>query len=461
MACAVKSSDFKQVQSLIKGLQLEKGLPFSHLLPPSVIDAALPNGFMDGRRNRVYTPHVTLWAFLSQVVDHAPTKDATARVNAYRVANDLPECSADPSSYCEARQRFPLQTIMALTRDLGTQLHRNSEPAWQYQKNRVFIVDGTSIKMDDTAANQAKYPQETSQKPGLGSPIMRLVVLFSLDTGAVVNCVTGPHHGDETGETTLFRKMWDVLEPGDIIIADRNFDSYEIIALLMAKGVDVIFGRNASRKPLVQDEGSQVYDKAATWLRPKFDSNRFEREEWRNLPRQVQMREIEFQVETGSGTETVSFVTTRVDQFKYSDQYLIDLFKERWNCELDIRDIKTTLEMNHVSAKTPEMVEKIVWTHLLGYNLIRAEMAKAARKHNVAPRKLSFSSARYQLKQFLPMIVAAKERVSQRLINAMHKAMTKCQVGNRPGRNEPREIKKVSMKYKKMTVPRQEQRRNC
>ena len=253
-------------------------LPLSDLLPEETVRQVL-NELGIKSRNRTFHPVVTLWSFLWQVMsqDHS-CREAVARVLAWRVFRGLKACSAKTSSYCAARLRLPLQLITALVRRVARDMEQQVKPEWRWKGRDVKLVDGSTVLAPDTDANQAAFPQSRRQKRGLGFPIMRIVVMFSLATGAALEVVVGPCRGKKTGENTLFRQMYEQFKRGDIALADRLFDSYRDIAQLRGRGVDVLFRMNATRHhDFRRGRWLGREDHVVEWRKPKFDASRFDR----------------------------------------------------------------------------------------------------------------------------------------------------------------------------------------
>lgn len=464
MGHRTKESVFEEVRSQRTGLESSPGLPFRDLLGVQRIMDVLERYGVEFR-DRVYSPMVTLWGFLSQVIarNDSSCQDAVSRVLADRVAQGQAPCSTDTSSYCQARGRLPEAVIVELTRQTGQDLHRQAKPEWLWKGRPVVIVDGSTVTMPDTPENQAEYPQSRTQKPGLGFPILRFVVLLSLSVGTVLESALGACRGKQTGEQSLFRQTWDALQPGDIVLGDRLYDGYRDIAALKARGIDVVFGMKQSRQRDFR-RGRQLGrdDHVVVWQKPKFDPSRFEsREDWESLPDEMEMREVRVTVRRpGFRTRTVVVVTTLLDAEQFSAQELTDLFAQRWYCELDLRSIKRALGMSHLSCQTPPMVRKELWTHLLAYNLIRVRMAQAAAVHSVLPRTLSFTAARNHIHNFAAHLPNASEAQRCHLERELLKAIAECRVGNRAGRKEPRAVKKRQQKYSYLTKPRNEARKH-
>lgn len=447
----------------LNDLDSAEGLPFQQVLGPERILVALESAGVEFR-DRIFNPMVTLWAFLSQVIARKDSscQDAVSRVLADRVTRGEKACSTDSSSYCQGRARLPQQMMEGLTRETGRDLHAQAPTNWLWKGQHVKIVDGSTSTMADTAANQAEFPQSRNQKTGLGFPILRFVVCLSLSVGTVLECALGACRGKKTGEQSLFRQMWNVFQPGDIVLGDRLYDAFRDIALLQQRGVDVVFGKKQSRR--CDFRRGQKYgpdDHVVEWKKPKYDTARFtSRAEWESLPDTLRMREVRTTVRRkGFLTRKVVIVTTLLDANLYSAKDLTDLFAERWHCELDLRSIKRALGMHHLRCKTPDMVRKELWAYLLAYNLIRVRMAQAAAVHKVLPRKLSFTAAKNHIHNFAPHLSTASATDHGRLEAELLHAISRCRVGNRPGRKEPRALKTREQKYSYLTKPRVQARK--
>lgn len=438
-------------------------LPFSTVLTQERIEAVLQElGIF--YRERVDPPCVTLWVFLSQVLspDHS-CRQAVARLLAFRVATGQSPCSTETGSYCMARQKLPEELISRLTRQTGREMEAEAPPAWRRKGRPVKIVDGTTVSMPDTAANTQCFGKVTNQKGVVGFPIARLVVLLGLATGAALEMVLGPYQGKQTGELSLFRRLQEVLDPGDILLGDRLFGTYCDIARLQARGVDVVFRQNAQRKidfrtgrRLGQD------DHVATWQRPSHQPEWLSPEEFAALPRELSIREVRVRVAVpGFRVKTLVVVTTLTDPALFSAAEIADLFRQRWHAELDLRSIKSVMQMDVLRCMTPGMVRKEVWGHLLAYNLLRSVMCAAAEQSGLGVRDISFKGSLQLLDAFCLLLVTAPAEVWEDLCQAMLSAIAQHRVGNRPDRHEPRKRKRPAKPYSKLTQPRNKERNLC
>jgi hypothetical protein len=448
----------------LSAFQQQDGLPFSDVLNEEQIQDAFEqeDALFAQEEEHVYTPAMTLWAFLSQVLYKAEQRScatAVARVVVLLVALGRKPCSDNTGDYCRARAKLPEKVIERLAIGAAARLERQISKSWLWRGHHVKLVDGTTVTMADTEANQAVYPQQRQQKKGLGFPIARLVVLLSLATGMLSGMAMAPYEGKETGELALFRRLVELLESGDIALADRYFCSYFMIALLLLQGnhsVTRLHQRREANFKRGQRLGHQ--DHIVTWTRP-------EKPDWMDqatyelMPLTLQVRELMVHVhEPGFRTETLIVVTTLTDAKRYSRDDLAELYRKRWLAELDIRDIKVTLGMDHLRCKTPEMVRKEIWTCLLAYNLIRQTLAQSAHRHGLSPRQLSFTAAMQKVAASWSELSKADDESALRLIETNLEQMAGHRIGNRPNRVEPRAVKRRPKPHPLLTKPREKAR---
>ncbi len=398
-------------------------------------------------RDRIFSPVVTLSAFIAQVLseDHSCAW-AVAQVNAERVAQGKKPCSPETGAYCQARQRLPNELILQLLRETGARLHKDTLPNWQWRGRRIVLADGTTVSMPDTPANQAEFPQPASQKPGLGFPLARLVVLLSLATGGVLDVAVGPNKGKTTGEHALFRQILDALQPGDLLLADRYYCSYFLLAALLQMNVDAVFQVHASRKVDFR-RGRRLgkRDHIVEWSKPA-------RPDWMDLdtykamPSKLPIRETR--------VGGLVLVSTFLDPKEVAREDLGDLYKLRWAVEVNLKFIKEIMKMGVLRGFTPEMVKKEIGVHLLAYNMIRTVMAQAAEQKGITPNTISFKGALQQMDAFTDKIAHAVGDGRARLLDEMLRAIAHRRIGNRPGRAEPRAVKRRPKAYARLNEPR-------
>ncbi len=438
-----------------------KGLPFADVLPAAPIEQiAQEEGvcFATDAAD-IYTPAIVLFAFVAQCISAAKTcVAAVARVVALRTAMGLEACSAGTGAYCKARAKLPERFLQRLTLVVGSEVEDCDPGSWRWKGRRTLLVDGTECSMPDTPANQREYPQPNSQAPGVGFPLIRLVVLLSLATGVVCGCGMGPHQGKESGETALFRTLLEQLQRGDVVVADRYYCSYWVIAALQALGVEGAFRLHARRKyDFRRGERLGKDDHVVIWHKPARP-DWMDEATYQQIPETLTIREIRVRVETpGYRSQDLIIATTMTNPKEYSKEDIADLYHKRWHIELDIRNIKQTLKMDILSCKSPEMVRKEIWAHLLAYNLTRKVMAEAAAQAQTEPRRISFAGAVQTLNEFRYILRSTGESRGE-LVLVMLVAIATHTVGDRPGRSEPRKVKRRPKAYPLMTKPREQER---
>jgi len=408
----------------------------------------------------IYTPAVTLWAFLAQVLSASKScVAAVARVLVLRAALGLPPCSANTGAYCKARGKLSAQFLRGLTYAVGEAVEDQAPDPWRWHGRRVLLADGFEATLPDTPANQRAYPQPRSQKPGLGFPMIRVVVLLTFATASLVGAAYGPHQGKETGETALFRELLDRLRRGDVVVADRYYCSYWIIAMLQQRGVEVAFRLHQLRHyDFRRGRRLGSGDHLVIWTKPQRPQW-MDRQLYASLPEALTVREIRFRVDQpGCRSREILVATTLSDAERFPKNDLADLYHQRWHVELDIRAIKQTLRLDQLTCQTPAMVERELWVHLLGYNLVRKVMAVAAWAHGWRPRQLSFAGAVQTLEQFRGLLLGLAETDQQAIALRLLRAVASHRVGQRPGRVEPRAVKRRPKQYDRLMKPRAEAR---
>lgn len=430
----------------------DQGLPFADTLSElRILDALNEHGVRF--RDRLFNPVTTIWGFLSQVLseDHS-CRDTVSRIMAHRIASGLEPCSPNPASYCNARARLPVAVLRSLAKHTAQQLHDSLPDEWKWHGRSVFIVDGSHVSMPDTEANQASYPQPEVQKPGLGFPLARLMVLLSLASGACLDLAMAPYAGKGTGETTLLRQLYGSLHRGDVLVADALFDNYFLVWELRQRGIELVARVQAERV------GSQTVERKSdseiiVWRRPGLPRGM----SWKtylSYPETMTMRQVSVDArDKNNRAERFKVITTILDASIDGGQ-IGALYERRWDGEVDLRSIKSTMKMDILRCKTPAMVEKEIWAYLLAYNLLRTVMAVAAKENGVEPRKISFKGAKQVLTAFAPKLEAARPEQRAELVDALLKAVAYHRVGNRPGRWEPRARKRRPKPGNRLMQPR-------
>ena len=436
------------------------GLPLANVLSEEDVEAAMAaEGVAFGElEGSVYTPALTTWAWLSQVLHTGTMRScaaAVSRIIVLLVAMQHDPPAEDTSAYCRARQKLPEAVIRRLAVAVGQNLEAEIPADWLWHGRHVKLADGTTLTMPDTDDNRAAYPQNPAQKPGLGFPILRMVVLLSLATGLLCDEAVGPYAGKETGENALLRTLWDAFQPGDILLGDRLYCSYCQVALAQRRNVDCVVRLHQKRRA---DFRRGVClgrsDRVIEWQRPA-------RPEWMDeatyatIPQTLRVRQIRIEVqEPGFRPEKLVVVTTLLDAERYPMQDIAELYHYRWNAELDLCVLKQSLAMDHLRCKSPEMVRKEIWMAWLAYNLTRKTIAQAALLHDKLPRQIGFCGA-------VQAIAASWDRLSDAPASGVRpwaivqfEVIASHHVGDRPGRVEPRAVKRRGKPRRLLTQPR-------
>jgi putative transposase len=444
-----------QFDSLRDQTREQEGLPFLRFLSQAVVGAVCRQCNHQWR-TRIYTPWITLSLFLSQVLsdDHS-CDEAVDRFQKFRYDQGLPAVAPATSSYCEARQRLPENLIWELVRRTAQAIQDKANTAWLFHGRAVKIIDGSTVIMPDTPENQAAYPQMKTQAPGLGFPIARILVVFSLAVGTVLEAAIGPYQGKQTSELALLRQIIDQFQPGDIALADRFFCSYWVIAALQARGVDVVVRLHQARKADFR-RGRRLgqKDHIVTWTKPKKIPDWMSRAEYEAMPAQIMIRELHVRVQDKTKrVRHLVIVTTLLDAKKYRTKELGNLFRQRWHAELDLRTLKTDMKMEMLRTKSPEMVRKEVATYFLAYNLIRGMMAEAARVAEIKPRMISFTGALHSVRAFEESHLYDPVWIKADLPRLLELVSQK-RLDDRPDRYEPRAVKRRPKPHPLLRMPR-------
>ena len=457
----------RQFGLLLAALLQKPGLPFADVLPAEVISAAFEEegAIFAQDDDAVYTPAVTLWAFLGQVFFKGEQRScaaAVSRVIVLFVSLGRKPPSDDTGVYCRARAKLSERALARLVYHVADGCESKIPDHWRWKNRRTHLVDGFTVSMPDTRENQAAYPQPNSQKKGVGFPLARAVVMLSLATAMASGLALGPYSGKETGETALFRQLLDRLSTGDVVLADRYYCSYFMICLLQQRGVDLV-SRLHHKRAADFRRGQRLGpgDHVVEWPRP-------ERPDWMDeaiyeqMPASIRIREVEVAVpQPGFRPNVFVVATTLLDAREHTRDDLAELYHQRWLAELDIRAIKSNLGMDISRCKSPEMVRNEIWTCLLAYNLVRQTMLQSALAFDRSPRQLSFTAAMQKVAaswQQGPLLEAAVAAV---LVEIHWKQIAGQRVGHRPDRIEPRAVKRRPKPHPLLMKPRDEARAAC
>ena len=450
----------RQVDSLRQQFLQEGRLPFTDVLASDTVSEAIkpiPTPWNHG----IFTPLVTLGVFLGQVLsaDHS-CRAAVARLIAHRVAQGRPPCRSETGAYCQARKRLPLAFFATVARRVGRNLDAQADARWLWKGRRVHLVDGSSVAMPDTPENRTAYPLTDNQRPGTGFAVARIGAIGSLSCGALLDLGSCRYAGKGQSESGLLRQLGGLFRPGDVLVADRLLGAWTEMVLLKQRGVDTVC-RLTSHRTADFRRGTRLGkdDHLVTWMKPRRPRS-VAQEVYDVLPEFLLVRECRVPiVQPGFRVRSLVVATTLLDAEEYTRDDLAQLDRARWNIELDWRSIKDVLQMDVLRCKTPELVRKEIWIHVLANNLIPTVMAQAASQNGTAPRSISVKATLQVLEAFQPLIASQAGRGlrhREALDQEMLRAIARHRVADRPDRFEPRMAKRRPKSYDRLRKPRRE-----
>jgi hypothetical protein len=428
---------------------------FAHFIP----DQALrPHRSGAQSRRRLFSKENTFWGFFTQILNaDSGCSEVVRKFHAFAASRSMDQPSSSTSGYCQARQRFKESDLESILAHTTQQLARHDTEKG-LQDRRVIVVDGTGVSMPDTPENQQVWPQTRQQKPGCGFPQAYMCACFNLQTGALLSYELG---NKKSHELLLLRDQWETFEAGDIFLGDKGFCSYYDVSKFKDQGVDSVITL-ARRQPITANNADQILgedDLLIHWPRPKWNKHlSYSKAEWEALPERLPLRQIKVHVqEPGYRTQSFFIITTLTDASLYSANDVAGLYFQRWDVELFFRDIKTTLGMDILRCKSPSMVRKEILMHFIVYNCLRLLMLKAADQADVPVRLISFKASIQTLRQWEPLLKSGLSKAEQaRLLSLLCDSLAASIIHSRPGRREPRCIKRRPKNFQRMTRPRHE-----
>ena len=410
------------------------------------------------KRRRIYTPEVTLRAFLSQAVGKSRScQEAVNHVHlsSYDALNG--SCSLNTSSYSRARTRLNIGALKKLTKEVNDSMTIDADPRWLWKKRKVSILDGSTIAMADTSLNTEVFPKKKNQQTN-GYPLSRVMIASSLETGGIIDFKMAAFKGKGTGEIPLGASLLSSLESGNVLLADAMFTSFAFIGLCLNQGLDLLAPLKSNRKFVILgrkniDDG----DRLIVIEKPKLPHTGWiSQSDYDQIPDKITLRETVISIQrNGFRSKSIKIITTMLDSETYSKQDLTEIFWSRWNIELDLRIIKRDLGINFITAKSPEMVSKEIWINLLAFNLVRRLINITSKRNGKCPRNISFKKTLdYYLKSY--QISPFK---LERMPTKISEALSKFEIFRQVGRNEPRARKtSYGSDYPKLTISRSQWR---
>jgi hypothetical protein len=393
------------------------------------------------------------WLFLSQVLSADRSCREALRGFLGWLALQGQSASPRTAGYCRARARLPQRELDATHAGLVGRIRAAHLARGLWYGRVVKVVDGSGLSMPDTAPNQKRYPQPKGAKKGCGFPVMRVVALFCLGTGVLIDLARGSL---AVGERALFRSLWHRLDPGDVALADRGFCGYADLYLLAQRGADFVMRNHQRRtvgKSVVKSLGRG--DRLILWHKSPRGPRWLDAAAWAALPETLALREITFQVAVKAfRARSITIVTSLLDPKAFPREAFPELYRRRWQAELYLRDIKIATGMDILRCRTPAMIHRELTLHLIAYNLVRLTMLEAAREHDVPVEHISFKGSLSTLRPWAPLFVAAGLRLRRALWARLLGYLAKDPLPFRPNRVEPRARKRRPKNYQLLTKPR-------
>lgn len=443
-----------RAEILKQKFQNSVALPFEPVLPETVMQQVLCEQEVKYRQT-LYTPMVVVWAWLSQVLDADKSlSNAVKRVITWLATTGEKLPSSDTGGYSKARQRLPLAVLQSLFRRSADTLSAEIKPEQQWCGRRVKAYDGTTVLMSDSRANQKSYPQHGNQKAGCGFPIAKLMVWFCVTTGAVVEVAISPL---KTSEWQLARQLYATLKPTDVVVADSAYGTYADLALVRLAHADAVFRKHYGRRcDFRRGKKLGIGDHIVEWQRPRCCPQSMSRADFDSLPGCLKVREVHLLIQQpGFRSREIVLVTTLLDAQRYRKAHLAQLYHWRWQAtEVNLKHLKTSLKMEMIAAKTPQMVQKDIWAHLLAYNLLRTLIWQSAQLAEVSPWQISLQGTRQQFNQFRPELAHSTLKTRRRLYATLLGVVGNQLVPLRPHRAEPRVVKQRPKAFPRMQQPR-------
>jgi len=425
---------------------------FDSLVPSSKLQAKEDK---ENSRERIYSLNVTFWAFLHQVISpRTSCREVVRRVQSFCSHRGLEIPSSESTAYCKARQRLPIEDLNSIHEAVVEKVQGRVRDEQRWKGHDIKVMDGTGITLADTPENQELFPQPSSQLPGCGFPVLKMVACFCLSSGALLKWV---ETNLKSHESRILQQFLGFFGTNDVVLTDRGFTSYSNIGLLIEQGVNLVMRAHQARN-IDYRTGVRLgrYDRLMTWVKPQRQKG-WTKDDWAALPDTIQLRAVRiFIAVKGFRVRQYDLVTTLTDHEIYTVDDLADLYYQRWAVELFFRHIKTTMGMEQLRCKTPPMVRKELQMFIIAYNLIRALMQEAATRHSCDLDRLSFKATIDTLRDFRIALIATtnQPRTYQRIIDEMFQVFASELVPLRMNRSEPRALKKRPKPFQRLMCHR-------
>ena len=406
-------------------------------------------------RDRCWNLRLTFWTFLWQVAQVGSScREAIRQAQALCRASGRRPPPQENSPYCQARSGLPLDRLQEIHDGLVADADAAVATKDLWCGHRVLAIDGCTVTAPDTPQNQKIYPQQSVQKPGCGYPILRLLAFLSLATGLLITWAVGSWH---QSEVALLQTLWDCVRAGDVLLADRGFCNWGLLAQCLARNLHAVFRvKGSCRRDFRRGQRLSRDERLVQWKKPAYCSVTCSPQEWASLPEILTLRLVRCRLEVpGFRTQKVILVTTLLDSVKYPPAALSQLYYRRWAMELTLRNLKSTLQMDHLSCKTPANLDREIRLHFLVHNLVRRLMLEAARRHGVPLERISFAGSLAAARRYSEALLQARSESRRRqLREELFRVLADDLVPERPGRREPRAIKRRPKPYPRLMCHR-------
>lgn len=402
-------------------------------------------------RERLWNLRLVFWTFLWQVAQAgASCREAIRQAQALCQNAGRPVPPDADSPYCQARGGLPLERLQEIHDGLCAEADQAVAAKDLWCGHRVLVADGSSVTAPDTPANQKAFPQQSVQKPGCGFPIIRLVALLSLATGMLTAWATGAWSEHEIG---LLQSLWDCLRPDEVLLADRGFCNWPLLAQCLQRQIHAVFRvKGVRRRDFRQGKRLSRDERLVQWRKPAQRAWTVDAKTWARLPEVLTLRLVRCRLALpGFRTRQVILVTTLLDSTQYPPEALSQLYFRRWAMELTLRNLKTTLQMDQLSCKNPENLEREIRMHFLVHNLVRRLMLESARRHGVPLERVSFAGSLATARRYGEALLQARSKGQRhRLMGELFEVLAVNLVPDRPGRREPRAVKRRPKPYPRL-----------
>lgn len=380
-------------------------------------------------------------------------REVVRQVQASSRLHNGPVISEHDGAYCQAKARLPIEPFFRAIDVTARRADRMAPAMALLGKRTLKVIDGTCLTLPDEPANRRAYPPVQCPKDTPSFPIMRAVLVGSLASGAILSVAEG---SQRDGELALSARLLPQLEAGDVVIGDRGYGCFPFMASLQSRQVDFI-GR-CSRKIDARRRVSRAGpgDFLVHWTKGPTPSPWMSEESWRSLPETMPVRVVRGAVAGKEGRlRSVTLVTTLLDAKAYPAAEVLEAYRRRWRLEMSFDDLKTSLGLETLRGKGPDMARKELCAGIIAHNLIRCTMVESASQHEVPVERISFKGSLEALRHTSQaMATVGGRRRKLELWVGLLATLARDLVPERPGRREPRAVKRRRNKYPRLSVAR-------